>query len=82
MKNIKHKIFNAIKNNKLKIIEWKRKWYNYIVSIQDLSIVRNNKDWLIIDIFDLENNFLERINIKIKAVIELWCVHNKMFLEN
>lgn len=83
MKNtISQKIFNATNNWKIKIIEWKRKWYKYIVSIKNLSVVRNNKDGLIIDVFDLEENFLERVNIEIKLVIEFWCVHNKMFLDN
>jgi len=83
MKNtISQKIFNAINNWKLKITEWKRKWYNYIVSVQLLNIERNNKDWFIFDIYDLENNFLERVNIEIKQIIEYWCVHNKMFLDN
>lgn len=81
MKNLKEKIFYSVQNWKLKIVEWKRKWYNYIISIQELCIFRNNKNWFIIDIFDSENNYLERVKIEIKTVCEFWCVHNKMFLE-
>jgi len=79
--DIKQKIFDAVENNRLNIIEWKRKWYNYIVSIQELVWARNNKDGFIIDIYDLEESFLERVNIEVKAVCEFWCIHNKMFLE-
>jgi hypothetical protein len=82
MKNLKQKVFNAVQNWKLKIVEWKRKRYNYIISIQELVWARNLKDWYNIDIFDLENNYLETIKIEIKMVCEFWCVHNKMFLEN
>lgn len=80
MKNIKQKIFKAIENNRLKLIEWKRNWYSYIVNIQELTIARNNKNWFIVDILDSDNNFLERVNLEIRPVFEFWCVHNKMFL--
>lgn len=82
MKNIKEKIFKAVENDRLKLIEWKRKWYNYIISIQELVWARNLKDWYVIDIYDLDENFIEKINIEIKTVCEFWCVHNKIFLEN
>lgn len=83
MKNtISQKIFKALNNWKLKITEGKRKWYNYIVSVQLLNIEINNKDWFIFDVYDLENNFLDRVNITIKPVCEFWCVHNKMFLDD
>ena len=82
MKIISWKIFNSIEKNRLKLIEWKRKWYNYIISIQELVWSRNFKDGFIIDIYDLEENFLERVNIEIKSVCEFWYIHNKMFLKN
>lgn len=80
MKNIKDKIFKAVQNNRLKLIEWKRNWYNYIISIQELSTSRNNKDWFIINVLDLDWFFLERVNLNIKLVFEFWGVYNKLFL--
>ena len=80
MINLKEKIFKAVENNRLKLIEWKRKWYNYIISIQELSFGRNNKDGFIIDVLDFNENFLERINLEVKPVFEFWWVHNKVFL--
>ena len=83
MKNtISQKIFNALNNWKLKITEGKRKWYNYIISIQSLNICRNNKDWYIVDVYNSNEDFLERVNIEIKPTIEFWCIHNKMFLQS
>lgn len=81
-KEISQKVFNALNNWRLKPTEWKRKWYNYIVSIQDLYIERNNKNWLIVDVYNIEESFLERISITIRVVCEFWCVHNKMFLND
>ncbi len=78
--SLQQKIFNSIENWKLKVIEWKRQWYNYIVSIHNLCIERNNKDGLIVDIYNLQEEFLERVEIEIKSVIEFWSVHNKIFL--
>jgi len=80
MINLKGKIFKAVENNRLKLIEWKRKWYNYIISIQELTISRNNKDWFIIDVLDMNEKFLERIDLNVKLVFEFWGVHNKLFL--
>lgn len=60
---IKQKILKAIENNRLKLIEWKRNWYNYIVSIQKLVWSRNLFDWYQIDVYDREWNYLERIKI-------------------
>jgi hypothetical protein len=45
MKNIKQEILNAIENNRLKLTEWKRNWYNYMISIQKLVWARNLMDW-------------------------------------
>lgn len=80
-KNIHQKIFNAINNWRLKLIEWERKWYNYIVSIQKLNVVRNNKNWFIIDVYDLKEKLSKTVDITIMPVCEFWCVHNKMFLD-
>jgi len=80
--NIKQKIFKAVESNRLKLVEWKRNWYNYIISIQELTILRNNKKWFFIDIFNKNEEFLERIRIEIKIVCEFWCIHNKLFLKN
>lgn len=60
---ISQKIFNSINNWKLKLIEWKRNWYNYIISIQKLVWSRNLFDWYQIDIYDRKWNYLERIKI-------------------
>lgn len=80
MKNIKQKIFRAIENNRLKLIEWKRNWYSYIVNIQELTIARNNKNWFIVDILDSNSNFLERIDLEFRPAFEHWWVHNKLIL--
>lgn len=80
MISLKEKIFKAVENNRLSLIEWKRKWYNYIISIQELSTIRNNKDGFIIDVLDLEWNFLERVNLDIRPVFEFWWIHKKLFL--
>lgn len=82
MKNLtlKQKVFNSINNWRLKPKEWTKKWYNYNLSIQNLIWARNLFDWFIIDVFDLENNFLETVKIEIKPVIEFWYIHNKIFL--
>jgi len=82
MQDIKQKIFKAVENDRLKLIEWKRKWYKYIISIQELVWARNLKDWYIIDVYDLDETFIERLNIEIKSVFEFWGVNNKMFLKN
>lgn len=60
---INQKIINAIDNNKLKLIEWKKNWYNYIISIQKLVWARNLDDWYLIDIYDQNEIFLDRIKI-------------------
>ena len=60
---INQKILNAINNNKLKLVEWKRKWYNYIISIQKLVWVRNLYDWYLIDVYDTEWFYLESIKV-------------------
>ena len=78
--NLQNKIFNSLNNWKLKIIEWKRKWYKYILSIQNLSVERNNQNGLLIHVYDCEENFLDIVNIEIKPVVEFWCVHDRMFL--
>ncbi len=77
---LQQKIFNSIENWKLKVTEWKRKRYNYIVSIHNLCIERNNKDGLIVDIYNLQEEFLERVEIEIKSVIEFWSIYNTIFL--
>ena len=64
MKNIQEKILKAIDNNKLKLNPWQRIWYNYFISIQELSFSRNNRDWYIIDVYDKQYwKQLSRINI-------------------
>ncbi len=80
--NLRQKIFKAVENNRLKLIEWKRKWYNYIISIQELTIARNNKEWFFIDVFNENDSFIERVVIEIKIVCEFWSIHNKLFLKN
>ena len=77
---IKQKVFNSLNNWRLKPIEWNKKWYNYNLSIQKLVWARNLFDWYNIDIYDLENNFLDSVKIEIKPIIEFWFVHNKKFL--
>ncbi len=80
MVKLEQKILNAIENWRLKLESGQRNWYNYIISIQELSIERNNKNWFIIDILDIDWNFLERVNLDIRPVFEFWCGHNKIFL--
>ena len=63
MKNIKEKFLDAIENNKLKLVEWKRNWYNYIIDIQELVWSRNLRDWYNIYIFDKKMYQLAEINI-------------------
>jgi hypothetical protein len=77
---IQEKILNSLNNNKLNPKEWFKKWNNYILEIQNLTQFRNYLDWFIINVFDLEKTFLERINIETKPIIEFWWVHNKKFL--
>lgn len=60
---LKQKILKAIENNKLKLIEWKRNWYNYIISVQSLVWERNLFNWYNIDIFNNDWLFLESIKI-------------------
>ena len=61
MQNLEQKVINAIDNWSLKLIEWKRNWYNYIISIQKLVWARNLMDWYFIDIYDKNWNYLDRI---------------------
>lgn len=61
--DLKIKILNAVDNNRLKLIEGKRNWYNYIISVQKLVWARNLKDWYNIDVFDSSWCFLERIEL-------------------
>lgn len=61
--DLKQKILNAIDNDRLKLIEWKKNWYKYIVSIQKLVWTRNLRDGYNIDIFDSSWCFLERIEL-------------------
>jgi hypothetical protein len=64
MKNIQEKVLKAIENNKLKLVEGQKSWYNYFISIQELCVVRNNRDWYIIDIYEEQYwKQLVRINI-------------------
>ena len=79
--NLKEKIFKAVENNRLKLVEWKRNWHNYIISVQELFWSRNLMDWYYIDVFDKDERFLETVKIEIKSVCEYWYVHNKMFLK-
>jgi len=81
MQTISQKIFNSLNNWRLKPIEWTRKWYKYNLSIQNLVWARNIFDWYNIDVYDWENHFLERVQIEINPILELWCVHNKMFIK-
>ena len=37
-------------------------------------------DGFIIDVLDLEWNFLERVNLDIRPVFEFWWIHKKLFL--
>lgn len=60
---IKQKILKSIDNNRLKLTEWKRNWYSYIISIQKLVWARNYYDWYLIDVYDSEWIYLERIKI-------------------
>ena len=41
---------------------------------------RNNMEWFIIDVLDLDENYLERVTIRIGVVSENCCAHNKCFL--
>lgn len=52
MIELEQKIHKAIDNNKLKLVEGEKYWYNYFLSIQELVWVRNNHDGYLIDIFD------------------------------
>jgi hypothetical protein len=61
--DINQKILNAIDNDRLKLTEWKRKWYNNIISIQKLVWARNLHDWYLIDIYNSEWFYLESIKI-------------------
>lgn len=61
MINIRQKILNSINNNRLKLIEWKRNWYNYIISIQELVWSRNFYDWYKIDIYNKEGEYLDTL---------------------
>lgn len=70
MINKKQKIFKAIENNRLKLIGWKKNWYNYIINIQELFRKRNNINWYFIDVFDLDENFLQRIKLEIKPIFK------------
>ena len=79
---IKQKIFKSLNNWRLNPIEWEKKWYNYILNIQHLTQHRNNLDWFLIHVYDLEKYHLESVTIEIRPVTEFWCVHNKMFLRN
>lgn len=63
MQTLENKFIKAIESNRLKLIEWKRNWYNYIISIQKLVWSRNLFDWYQIDIYDRKWNYLERIKI-------------------
>jgi hypothetical protein len=80
--SLTQKIFDALNNWRLIPTEWAKKWYKYNLLIRDLIWARNIFDWYIIDVYDLENNFLETVKIETKPVIEFWCVHNKLFLLN
>ena len=79
--NLKQKILKAIESNRLKLVEWKRNWYNYIISVQELVWSRNLMDWYFIYVYDNYWNHLETVELEIKSVFELWLVHNKIFLK-
>lgn len=81
MKTISQTVFNALNTWRLKPDEWSKKWYKYNLVIQELVWSRNVSDGYIIDVLDWENNFLERVKVEIRPVIEFGCVHNKMFLK-
>ncbi len=49
---IQLKIKNAIYNNKLKLLEGERNWYQYFVTIQELVWARNNHDGYLINVYD------------------------------
>ena len=78
--NISNKILQYIENWKLKLVEWKRKWFNLIISTQELNQFRNNIDGFIIDVYDNNDLFLERINLENKYIYENWWVHNKLYI--
>ena len=79
--NLKQKILKAIESNRLKLVEWKRNWYNYIISVQELVWSRNLMDWYFIYVYDNDWSHLETVELEIKPVFELWWVHNKIFLK-
>ena len=56
--NIEIKINKAIKNNRLKLVEGQKSWYNYMLSISKMVWVRNLFDGYQIDIFHKKTMFL------------------------
>jgi len=54
-KNIKYKVISAVENNKLKLKNGDRNWYQYYISVRELTWARNNHDGFIIDIYSNED---------------------------
>jgi hypothetical protein len=77
---IQEKILNAINKGSLNPVDGKRKWYSYILSIQNLFWERNNFDGFIVDVYDKDEIYIDRVVIEIRSVVEFGCVHNKCFL--
>ena len=51
---IEEKIITAIDNNKLKLQNGERNWYQYYISIKELVWARNNHDGFVIDVYSDE----------------------------
>lgn len=53
-KNIKYKVITAIENNKLRLKNGDRNWYQYYISVRELTWARNNHDGFVIDVYSDE----------------------------
>ncbi len=49
--NIEEKIIKAVENNKLKLKNGERNWYQFYISVTKLFWARNNHDGFVIDIY-------------------------------
>ena len=61
--NIEEKIIKAIKNNRLKLKNGDRNWYEYYISIKELVWARNNHDGFVIDVYSDESRSLHLTTI-------------------
>lgn len=55
---IQNKIINALNNGKIKLVGGKKKWFNFVLNIQELSWARNNQDGYSIDVLTHQEHFL------------------------